>query len=114
MLDLTWAMSGPQTTRAMADFGATVVRVESTKVTDVARTVAPFLNDVPGAETSGLLFNMGAGKRSITLNLRSPEGHAVLEDLIRWADVLIESFSPRAAPASASTTSGSSTINPTS
>jgi crotonobetainyl-CoA:carnitine CoA-transferase CaiB-like acyl-CoA transferase len=95
VLDLTWAMSGPQTTRAMADFGATVVRVESTKVTDVARTVAPFLNDVPGAEASGLLFNMGAGKRSITLNLRTPEGHTVLEDLIRWADVLIESFSPR-------------------
>ena len=42
MLDLTWAMSGPQTTRAMADLGATVVRIESTKVTDVARTVAPF------------------------------------------------------------------------
>ena len=95
VLDLTWAMSGPQTTRAMADLGATVVRVESTKVTDVARTVAPFLNDVPGAEQSGLLFNMGAGKRSITVNLRTPEGHAVLEDLIRWADVLIESFSPR-------------------
>ena len=95
VVDLTWAMSGPQTTRALADFGATVVRVESTKVTDVARTVAPFVNDVPGAESSGLLFNMGAGKRSITLNLRTPEGHAVLEDLIRWADVLIESFSPR-------------------
>ena len=95
VLDLTWAMSGPQTTRAMADFGATVVRVESTKVTDVARTVAPFLNDVPGNESSGLLFNMGAGKRSMTLNLRTVEGHAVLEDLIRWADVLIESFSPR-------------------
>lgn len=97
VLDLTWAMSGPQTTRAMADLGATVVRVESTKVTDVARTVAPFLNDVPGAEASGLLFNMGAGKQSITLNLRTPEGHGVLEDLIRWADVLIESFSPRGA-----------------
>jgi crotonobetainyl-CoA:carnitine CoA-transferase CaiB-like acyl-CoA transferase len=95
VVDLTWAMSGPQTTRAMADFGATVVRVESTKVTDVARTVAPFIDDIPGAESSGLLFNMGAGKRSITLNLRNAEGHAVLEDLIRWADVLIESFSPR-------------------
>jgi crotonobetainyl-CoA:carnitine CoA-transferase CaiB-like acyl-CoA transferase len=97
VLDLTWAMSGPQTTRAMADLGATVIRVESAKVTDVARTVAPFLNDVPGAEASGLLFNMGAGKQSITLNLRTPEGHGVLEDLIRWADVLIESFSPRGA-----------------
>jgi crotonobetainyl-CoA:carnitine CoA-transferase CaiB-like acyl-CoA transferase len=112
VLDLTWAMSGPQTTRVMADFGASVVRVESTKVTDVARTVAPFLNDVPGAETSGLLFNMGAGKRSITLNLRSPEGHAVLEDLIRWADVLIESFSPRGGASLGLDYQRVSTINP--
>ena len=112
VLDLTWAMSGPQTTRAMADFGAMVVRVESTKVTDVARTVAPFLDDVPGGETSGLLFNMGAGKRSITLNLRSPEGHTVLEDLIRWADVLIESFSPRGGASLGLDYQRVSTINP--
>jgi crotonobetainyl-CoA:carnitine CoA-transferase CaiB-like acyl-CoA transferase len=112
VLDLTWAMSGPQTTRAMADFGATVLRIESTKVTDVARTVAPFVDDVPGAESSGLLFNMGAGKRSITLNLRSPEGHAVLEDLIRWADVLIESFSPRGGASLGLDYQRVSTINP--
>jgi crotonobetainyl-CoA:carnitine CoA-transferase CaiB-like acyl-CoA transferase len=95
VVDFTWAMAGPQTTRAMADFGATVVRVESTRYTDVARTVGPFLDDQPGAEASGLLFNMAAGKRSITLNLGTPEGRAVLDDLIRWGDVLIESFSPR-------------------
>jgi crotonobetainyl-CoA:carnitine CoA-transferase CaiB-like acyl-CoA transferase len=95
VVDFTWAMAGPQTTRAMADFGATVVRVESTRYTDVARTVGPFLDDQPGAETSGLLFNMAAGKKSITLNLGTPEGRAVLDDLIRWGDVLIESFSPR-------------------
>jgi crotonobetainyl-CoA:carnitine CoA-transferase CaiB-like acyl-CoA transferase len=95
VLDLTWAMAGPATTRAMADYGATVIRVESTTHLDVARTVGPFCNDVPGTDSSGLLFNMSVGKRGIALDLRAPESRPVLEDLIRWADVMMESFSPR-------------------
>ena len=48
VLDLTWAMAGPATTRVMADFGATVVRIENSRHLDVARTVGPFVNDTPG------------------------------------------------------------------
>ena len=48
VLDLTWAMAGPATTRVMADFGATVVRVETSGHLDVARTIGPFVNDTPG------------------------------------------------------------------
>ena len=95
VLDLTWAMAGPATTRVMADFGATVVRVETTSHIDVARTIGPFVKDTPGTDASGLLFNMTAGKRSISLDLRQPAARAVLDDLVRWSDVLVESFSPR-------------------
>jgi crotonobetainyl-CoA:carnitine CoA-transferase CaiB-like acyl-CoA transferase len=95
VLDLTWAMAGPATTRVMADFGADVVRVESSSHLDVARTVGPFVNDVPGNDSSGLLFNMTTGKRSVGLDLRNPLGREVLDDLVRWADVVVESFSPR-------------------
>jgi crotonobetainyl-CoA:carnitine CoA-transferase CaiB-like acyl-CoA transferase len=95
VLDLTWAMSGPATTRVMADFGADVVRIETSNHLDVARTVGPFVNDVPGNDSSGLLFNMTTGKRSMSLDLRTPEARAVLDDLVRRADVVIESFSPR-------------------
>jgi crotonobetainyl-CoA:carnitine CoA-transferase CaiB-like acyl-CoA transferase len=95
VLDLTWAMSGPATTRTMADFGATVVRIETGEHLDVARTVGPFVNDVPGIDASGLLFNMTTGKRSVSLDLREPGARAVLDDLVRWSDVVIESFSPR-------------------
>jgi crotonobetainyl-CoA:carnitine CoA-transferase CaiB-like acyl-CoA transferase len=95
VLDLTWAMAGPAITRVMADFGATVVRVETSHRLDVARTIGPFVNDKPGNDTSGLLFNMTTGKRSVSLDLREPLGRDVLDDLVRWADVVVESFSPR-------------------
>ena len=95
VLDLTWAMAGPATTRVMADFGADVVRVETSHHLDVARTIGPFVNDVPGNDSGGLLFNMTTGKRSISLDLRQPLAREVLDDLVRWSDVVIESFSPR-------------------
>jgi len=95
VLDLTWAMAGPATTRVMADFGATVIRLESLRHLDVARTIGPFVDDTPGTDASGLLFNMTTGKRSVGLDLTMDESRAVLEDLVRWADVIVESFSPR-------------------
>ena len=88
-------MAGPATTRVMADFGATVVRVEtSTNSTSPARS-ARSSTTVPGNDSSGLLFNMTTGKRSISVDLRQELGREVLDDLVRWADVVIESFSPR-------------------
>ena len=66
-------MAGPATTRVMADFGATVIRLESLRHLDVARTIGPFVNDTPGNDSSGLLFNMTTGKRSVGLDLTLPE-----------------------------------------
>ena len=96
LLDLSWAIAGPTIGRTMADFGATVIRVETADHVDVARVSAPFIDDVPGLDSSGLFFNMSAGKRSVSLNLSHPDANRVLEDLVRWSDVVVESFSPRA------------------
>ncbi|MEW6476613.1 MAG: CoA transferase [Actinomycetota bacterium] len=96
VLDFTWAFAGPTTTRALADFGATVVKVESTRAVDAARTVMPFVDNEPGPERSAIFASLNAGKRSITLDLSRPEGLAIVHDLVRWADVVIESFSPKA------------------
>jgi crotonobetainyl-CoA:carnitine CoA-transferase CaiB-like acyl-CoA transferase len=96
LLDLSWAIAGPTIGRVMADFGATVVRVETVDHPDVARVSGPFIDDVPGLDSSGLLFNMSAGKRSVSLNLRHPDARPAFEDLVRWSDVVVESFSPRA------------------
>src|SRR5215510_3437001 len=96
VLDFMWAMAGPAATRMLADYGATVVRVESTRRFDATRTVGPFQKGQPGPESSGLFFNMNAGKRMLTLDLSQETGRAVILDLVRWADVVTEAFSPKA------------------
>jgi crotonobetainyl-CoA:carnitine CoA-transferase CaiB-like acyl-CoA transferase len=94
VLDLMWVMAGPAATRMLADHGATVVRVESTRRIDTARTLAPFFDGVPGPERSGCFQNLNVGKRMLTLDPTTPAGREVFLDLVRWADVVTESFAP--------------------
>lgn len=99
VVDLTWSIAGPVTVRVLADHGADVIKVESSTRLDAARGFMPIYDNVPGVEQSGLYDDMNLNKRSIALNLTKPEGREVLVDLIRWADVVVESFTPRAMPA---------------
>ena len=92
--DFSWVVAGPVVGRALADFGATVVRVESSTRIETARMMQPFYDGKPGAENSALYGTCNAGKLGLTLDLKQPEGQAVARDLIGWADVVIESFSP--------------------
>jgi crotonobetainyl-CoA:carnitine CoA-transferase CaiB-like acyl-CoA transferase len=92
--DFSWVVAGPVVGRALADFGATVVRVESSTHIETARMMQPFYDGMAGAENSALYGTCNAGKIGLTLNLKQPAGQAVARDLIRWADVVIESFSP--------------------
>lgn len=94
ILDLMWVMAGPAGTRILADYGATVVRVESTKRIDTARTLAPFFGGSIGTEQSGCFQNLNLGKRLLTLDPANPAGREVFLDLVRWADVVTESFKP--------------------
>lgn len=96
VLDLTWVLAGPYCTRILADHGADVIKVESAGRPDPTR-FAPFMhlsrgpNDDPN--TSGYFNDVNRNKRSITLDTRSPEGLAVLRDLIAESDVVVENFS---------------------
>jgi|TARA_B100000315_G_scaffold259141_2_gene313819 crotonobetainyl-CoA:carnitine CoA-transferase CaiB-like acyl-CoA transferase len=96
VLDLMWALAGPGATRMLADFGATVIRVESSSRLDVCRTIRPFVDGDESSEKSAIFHTTNAGKRIMSLDLTKPEGREVILDLVRWADVLTESFSPRA------------------
>ena len=96
IVDLMWVIAGPSATRVLADYGATVVRLESTQRLDAARTIGPFQEGSPGPENSGLFQNVNAGKLGLTLDLTSEAGRVVFLDLVRWADVVTESFSPKA------------------
>ncbi len=94
--DFMWVMAGPASTRILADYGATVVRIESPTRVDTARTLQPYRANQPGPDNSGLFANCNAGKFGISLDLGSPAARAVVHDLVRWADVVTESFSPKA------------------
>ena len=96
ILDLMWVMAGPAGTRVLADYGATLVRVESSKRIDTARTLQPFHNRKPGPDSSALFQNLNTGKLGLSLDLNNEQAREVVRDLVRWADVVTESFSPRA------------------
>ena len=89
-----WVVAGPTATRAMADFGATVVRVEAANRIETARGIGPYHNNGQGPDHSGLFGNMNVNKLGLSLNLGTEAGRDVLLDLIKWCDVLTESFSP--------------------
>ena len=96
VLDFMWAMAGPAASRVLADYGAEVIRVESANKLDAVRSIQPFHDDVGDPDGSGLFSNLNAGKRGVALDMSKPEALDVIWDLIDWADVILESFSPKA------------------
>jgi crotonobetainyl-CoA:carnitine CoA-transferase CaiB-like acyl-CoA transferase len=94
VLDFTWAIAGPTVTRTLADYGATVVRVEGAAHPDACRTTRPFLAGRFGNERSAIFHTMNAGTLQLGLDLTKPEARGVIGDLARWADVALESFAP--------------------
>lgn len=93
VLDLSWVVAGPMVGRVLADFGATVVRIESSKRVDAARVLTPFEGGQRGLERSAVFHNCNAGKLGVTLDLAKQDALDVLRDLVRWCDVIVESYS---------------------
>ncbi|MBW2397426.1 MAG: CoA transferase [Deltaproteobacteria bacterium] len=94
ILDLFWVLAGPCSTRLLADYGATVVRVESTNRLDTLRVIPPYQFNNPHPDGAGAFHTANANKLSLTLNLGSEEGRELALELAAWADVATESFSP--------------------
>ncbi|MPY91660.1 MAG: CoA transferase [Acidimicrobiia bacterium] len=94
--DFMWVFAGPWASRALADLGATVVRVESMHHLDTLRTAGNFQDDRTDPEWALQFGNMNAGKLGLALDLSKPEARDVARDLVRWADVALESFTPKA------------------
>jgi len=90
----SWAMVGPLTLKFFADYGATVVRVETSLRPCVTRTSAPYKDNVPGINRSGYFNHFSANMMSLSLNMKNPRGMEVAKDLIAWADVVMENFTP--------------------
>ena len=92
VLDLSWVMVGPVSGRYLADLGAEVIKVESSRRVDPLRTLGPYRNGQPHLEQSLSYQNINAGKRSLTLDLNAPAGRDIVRTLVRHVDVVIESF----------------------
>jgi benzylsuccinate CoA-transferase BbsF subunit len=94
VLDLSWVMVGPASGRYLADLGADVIKVESSRRIDPVRTLGPFKDGRSGPERSVSYHNLNAGKRCIALDIRKAEGRDLVMRLAQWADVVLESFTP--------------------
>ncbi|HEX2171336.1 MAG TPA: CoA transferase, partial [Dehalococcoidia bacterium] len=93
ILDFTWVWAGPFGTRILGDLGADVIKVEQRGAGDGARWNPPFKDGQRGIDRSGLFNDLNHNKRSLTVDLKRPEGRALIERLaVEWADVLIENF----------------------
>jgi crotonobetainyl-CoA:carnitine CoA-transferase CaiB-like acyl-CoA transferase len=94
VVDLGSFVAGPAATTILADFGADVIKVEPPGVGDTYRM---FSRVPPSPVVNGVNYTWqltNRNKRSIELNLKSPGAAAVLERLVRWADVLVTNFPP--------------------
>ena len=96
IIDFTWIGAGSFTTKLFADFGADVIKIESADRLDSLRQAKPFKDGLPGVNRSGYFADRNSSKRSITLNLKSPEALSVVLELIKGADVVANNFTPGA------------------
>ena len=92
IVDLTQFEAGPSCTEALAWLGADVVKIENPRMGDPGRRLRPGQPD-----NDPYYFHVfNANKRSITVNLKSPEGLTLVKDMLRQADICIENFAPGA------------------
>jgi formyl-CoA transferase len=87
VLDLTRVRAGPTCVRQLADWGADVIKIETPPALEVGEGM--------GGARHGFDFqNLHRNKRSMTLNLKSPEGLAIFRKLVETADVVVENYRP--------------------
>jgi CoA:oxalate CoA-transferase len=90
VLDLTRVLAGPFCTMNLADLGAEVIKIEMPGRGDDSRSFAPIM---PSGD-SGYFYSVNRGKRSVTIDLRTPEGATIFLELVAKSDVVVENFSP--------------------
>ncbi|MFI5377399.1 MAG: CaiB/BaiF CoA transferase family protein, partial [Candidatus Rokuibacteriota bacterium] len=92
--DFSQVGTGPATARVFATHGATVVKIESGEQPDLARLAPPMKDSVPGLNRAGWFNELNCNKLGMTLNLKHPAGLDLARRLVRWADVVVENFTP--------------------
>jgi crotonobetainyl-CoA:carnitine CoA-transferase CaiB-like acyl-CoA transferase len=96
VVDFTWYGVGPITIKYLADYGAEVIKIESLARPDLIRWAPPWRNATPALDTSQFFANYNTNKLGITLDLSKPQARELVKGLVKSADLVAESFSPRA------------------
>ncbi|MCQ2553428.1 MAG: CoA transferase [Clostridia bacterium] len=95
VIDLSQFEAGPMATVHLAEMGAEIIKIEKPKVGEQTRIGARTKNGVAGPGADSIHFSLLNGnKKSIELNTKSPKGKALLFELIKTADILVENFAP--------------------
>jgi crotonobetainyl-CoA:carnitine CoA-transferase CaiB-like acyl-CoA transferase len=90
VLDLTRVLAGPTCTQMLGDLGAEVIKIERPGSGDDTRGFAPPV--MPGTEESAYFIGVNRNKRSVTLDIATPEGQAIARQLLADTDILVENF----------------------
>ncbi len=89
VLDFTQVLAGPTVTRLMAEMGAEIIKVELAPNGDFSRGF-PYIRD----GRSAYYIQQNRGKKSLCVDVKRPEGHAIIERLIPKVDVVVENYAP--------------------
>jgi crotonobetainyl-CoA:carnitine CoA-transferase CaiB-like acyl-CoA transferase len=89
VLDFTRLLPGPFCTQLLCNLGADVIKIEDPKLGDYMRSVPPMVHDI-----SYPFLMVNRGKRSLAVDLKTPEGQEIVHQLARRADVVVEQFRP--------------------
>ncbi|KVV43087.1 CoA-transferase [Burkholderia territorii] len=95
VLDLTRVLAGPWCAQTLADFGADVIKVERPGAGDDTRHWGPpYLKDAHGADTAEAAYYLAANrnKRSVTVDIATPEGQQIVRELAAQSDVVLENY----------------------
>ncbi|MCK4368508.1 MAG: CoA transferase, partial [Dehalococcoidales bacterium] len=89
-----WAVVGPLTMKYFADYGATVIRVETSQRPCTMRISAPYKDGKPGLDRSGYFNHFSANMLSLALNMEHPQALEVARRLVAESDVVMDNFTP--------------------
>jgi len=92
VVEFGWAIVGPMTTQFLAEYGAEVIKIESSSKPDSIRLMSPFKDDEPGLNRSGFWASSNTGKYSVSLNLSHPKGLRLAKRIATRADIVVDSF----------------------
>ncbi len=90
--DFCWLIAGPASTRILADFGADVIKIESYSKVENIRTTGVQPPGPGSIDTNGVFNDTNTNKRSVTLDLNTPQGIDLAKEIVRRSDIVTNNF----------------------